>query len=451
VFFLTGTDEYGSKILQKAREAGKEPRKYVDEMVVFFKELCERLNISYSRFIRTTDADHVKVSQDIFEKVYEKGDIYLGKYSGWYCNECETFYTEKGLKDGHCPTHGKKPEWLSEESYFFKMSNYTKKVLDYLEKNPKSVLPAGKRKELINRLKKGLNDLSISRVNVPWGIPLPINDKHTLYVWIGALLNYISGIDYPNSKFKKFWPADIHLIGKDIIWHHSSIFWSILLSADIPLPKTVFVHGFINTAKGDKMSKSRGTIIEPLKLAEKYNIDSVRYFLLREIPFGEDGFFSEEALVKRNNDELANDLGNLLNRTVSMVERYAQGKIPKGEMDAGLAKALDLDKIKKQMEAFELHMALGEIMAFAKKCNQFINEKKPWKLKEGKELDSVLYSLAESLRVLGLLLEPFMPGTGKKILEQIGAKKGSIEQCKFGIFKGGEQTRKGKVLFEKVK
>ncbi|MCX6798575.1 MAG: methionine--tRNA ligase [Candidatus Diapherotrites archaeon] len=458
VFFLTGTDEHGSKIQRKAAEAGKQPQKYVDEMVVFFKRLCEKLNISFDRFIRTTDADHIKVSQQIFKKIFDKGEIYLGTYSGWYCPECETFYTEKDLKDGCCPTHGKKAEWLSEESYFFKMGAYTQKVLDYLEKNPESVLPAGKRKEIINRVKEGLNDLSVSRVNVKWGIPVPINEKHTLYVWMDALLNYISGIGYPEKEFKKFWPADVHLIGVDISWHHSAIWYSILLAAGIPLPKTVFVHGFINTESGEKMSKSKGTVIDPIELTEKFGADPVRYFLLREIPFGQDGNFSEAALKERLNNELANGLGNLVNRTIVMIEKYCGGKIPEGKVDAALEKKLDLGKIKNHMQGLEIHHALSEIFSFVAACNQFINDKEPWSLFEKKareksaveELGNVLYSLVDSIRIIAILLQPFIPATAEKINAQLGVKAGSLKECEFNLLKAGTKTTKGGILFKKV-
>ena len=452
VFFLTGTDEHGSKIAKKAKEAGKEPQKYVDEMVVFFKELCEKLNISNDRFIRTTDQDHVKISQGIFKKIHDKGEIYLGEYSGWYCSDCETFYTEKGLQDGNCPTHEKKAEWISEESYFFKMSAYTKKVLDYLEKNSNSVLPPGKRKEIINRVKEGMNDLSVSRVNVPWGIQVPINKKHTQYVWMDALINYVSGVGaFPTDskgKLSKFWPADVHLIGKDILWHHTAIWFSILMAAEIELPKTVFSHGFINTASGDKMSKSKGTVIDPSQLVDKYGSDILRYFLLREIPFGQDGNFSEEALKDRLNNELANELGNLVNRSIVMIEK-AGGKVPNAKTDADLQKKLNLKKIKELMEKHELHHAIAEIFSFAGACNQFINEKEPWKL-EGKKKEAVLYSLADSLRIIAILIQPFIPETAEKINVQLGVKAGLLADCGFNKLKPGTKVKKGEILFKKI-
>jgi len=449
VFFLTGTDEHGQKIMKAAKKNGQKPQEFVDLQVKKFRELCEKWNITNDRFIRTTEPEHEKVAQEIFKAIFNKGEIYLGKYSGYYCTDCETFYLEKDLQDGNCPVHGKACEILSEESYFFKMSKYKERILQYIEENRFSILPKGKQEEIKNRLKEELKDLSVSRSSFGWGVPVPINKKHVQYVWMDALLNYISGVDYPEGKFEKYWPADVHLIGKDILWHHTVIWWSILESAGIPLPKTVLVHGFINTKQGEKMSKSKGTVIDPLELAEKYNVDAVRYFLLREIPFGEDGFFSEEALKKRNNDELANELGNLVNRSLAMLEKYCDGKIPAGRPDKALEAKLDLNKIKKHMAAFEMHLALGEIMGFVKACNAFTNEKEPWK-KQGSELNSVLYSLADSLRITANLLWPFIPASSEKILEQLGCEKHSIEECRFGLLKPGTQTKKAGILFEKI-
>lgn len=449
VFFLTGTDEHGQKILNAAEKSHLEVEEFVDKKVKQFKKLCSEWNISNDQFIRTTDPEHIKVAQKIFKKIFDKGEISLGKYSGYYCTDCETFYLEKDLDNGKCPVHGKKCEVLSEESYFFKMSKYKEKLLEYIEENPGAILPKGKRKEIKNRLKEELRDLSVSRSSLDWGIQVPINKQHVQYVWMDALINYISGIDYPNKKFEKYWPADIHLIGKDILWHHTVIWWSILMSAGIELPKTVLVHGFINTDGGEKMSKSKGTVIDPLELAKKYNIDSVRYFLIREIPFGEDGVFSEQALKKRNNDELANEFGNLVNRTLSMIEEYCNGKIPNGTPNKKLQKKLNLKKIREHMKSFELHLALSEIMAFVKSCNAFINQKEPWK-KNGEEQKNILFSLADSLRITANLLWAFMPETAERTLEQLGEKRKRIEKCQFGKIKTGQKTEKKGILFQKI-
>ncbi len=450
VFFLTGTDEHGLKIQRRAEKENKAPKAFVDEMSKSFKKLCSEWNFSYDRFIRTTDSDHEKACQLIFQKLQDNGDIYLGKYNGLYCAECETFYLENDLNDGKCKIHEKKCDFVSEESYFFKMSKYEKQLIEFLKKNEKAVLPLGKKKEILNRIELGLKDLSVSRTSFDWGIPIPFNKNHVMYVWTDALSNYITGIGYPNGKdFKKFWPANVQNIGKDILWHHTAIWYSLLLALNVPLPKTIFVHGFINTSSGKKMSKSKGTVIDPLEISKKYSADAVRYFLLREIPFGEDGFFSEELLKQRVNNELANALGNLLNRTIVLLEKNFEGKIPDAKTNSELSKKLDLEKIERSMENFEFHNALNEIFSFVAQCNAFVNEKQPWK-QIGKDLDETLYSLADSLRIISILVSPFMPSTSEKINAQLNVKAGSISECKFNLLKAGAQTKKGKILFEKI-
>lgn len=449
VFFLTGTDEHGLKIMRAAQRAGMTPQQFVDRQVVKFKELCRLWNISNDRFIRTTEPEHVKIAQMIFKKLDENGDIYLGKYVGKYCADCETFYTEKDLIDGNCPVHKRPCETLSEESYFFRLSKYKRFILEHIEKNERSIWPAGKREEIKNRLNSELLDLSVSRTSFDWGVPVPTNPKHIQYVWIDALINYISGVDYPGANFKKFWPADIHLIGKDIVWHHTVIWWSILHAAGIELPKTVLVHGFILSESGDKMSKSSGVMADPLQLAKKYNVDSVRYYLIREIPFGEDGVFSEAKLVERNNTELANDLGNLANRTLSMISRKFDGRIPRGALDKELAEKLNFEEINRHIENFELHLALSEIMGFVKNCNQYINEKEPWK-KNGNELANIMYTLAESLRAISLLLYPFMPSTAEKIADALGVKIGVFSEIFSGKGLAGNKASSSCILFQKL-
>lgn len=449
VFFLTGTDEHGLKIMRSAQKAGLTPKEFVDKQAAKFIELCKLWNISNDRFIRTTEEAHIKVAQEIFNKIYEKGDICLGQYSGPYCTDCETFYTEKDLKNGLCPIHAKKCEIVKEESYFFRLGKYRDFILDYMEKNKVSIIPDSKKEEIRNRLKQGLDELSVSRTSFDWGVPVPINPKHVQYVWIDALINYISGVDYPGERFKKFWPADVHIIGKDIVWHHTVIWWSILKSAGIKLPKTVLVHGFILSESGQKMSKSTGNVTDPIELAKKYNVDAVRYYLIRETPFGEDGFFSEQKLIERNNTELANDLGNLANRILALISQKSQGFVPKGRLDKEIAAKMNIEKIKKHFERFELHLALAEVMAFVKQCNQYINEKEPWK-KSGAELNDLLYTLSECLYAIAIMLSPFMPETADNIAKALKTDVCSIEHIFSSKCLTQEKVENRCILFEKI-
>jgi len=415
-----------------------------------FKELCEKWNISYDDFIRTTDAKHEKLSQDLFQKVLDKKDIYLGEYEGLYCTDCETYYLERDLENGLCPIHKTKPEKVKEESYFFKMSKYQQQWLEFIEKNPDFISPKRRKQEIVNRVKEGLRDLSVSRTNFDWGIKLKNNSKHVIYVWFDALINYLSGVDYESAKSKKFWPADIHVIGKDILWFHSVIWPTMLFSAGIEPPKKIFVHGFINTASGEKLSKSSGNVIDPIELSEKYGIDTLRYFLLREITSGEDGNFSIEALVARHNNELANDLGNLIQRTLSLVEKKLKGIVPDAKTSEELSKKLDFAKIDSFMEKLESHNALNEIFSFIHACNKFVNEKEPWKL-EGKELEMVLYSLLDSIRIISILLAPFIPETSERISKQLNVKLGDFKDLKFNLLKVGSKLGKKEILFQKIK
>jgi methionyl-tRNA synthetase len=453
VFFLTGTDEHGQKVEKTAIKASKSPQEFVDDLVKFFIECYKKLEISNDDFIRTTEERHVKVAQQIFKKVFDKGDIYKGQYEGLYCVSCEAFYTEKDSVDGNCPVHKTKLDVIKEESYFFKLSRYQQKIIDHIRNNKDFIFPEQRRNEILNRLKEPLKDLSVSRCSFKWGIPLPNDEKHVIYVWFDALLNYISAIDYPNEKFKKYWPADIQTIGKDISWFHTVIWPAILFASDIELPKTILIHGFVNIC-GEKLSKSRGIIVDPIELSKKYTADALRYFLMREIPLGEDGNYSEEALINRYNSELADSLGNLVNRILVLVEKNFEGLVPTPHEEDKLSKlALNICKaVDVSMEELQLHNALNDIFYVVNESNKYINDKKPWEIKDKTELGGVLYELLETLRFLAILLHPFIPETSEKIFDQIGLeKKFSFNDLKWGKLKPGTKTRRGKILFEKIK
>jgi len=445
VFLLTGTDEHGQKIARSAESEKLTEKQFVDKMSAKFKDSWKQLNVDFDRFIRTTDNDHEKGVQEFIKILEKKGDIYKGFYEGYYCVGCEAFFSDSEAKgkDYVCPIHKKKLEKLKEETYFFKLSKYQKQLLELYRKNPEYILPESKRNEIINRVKEGLIDLSITRTTFSWGIPFPLDKNHIFYVWFEALLNYLTGIGWPSSDYKRYWPADVHLLGKDNAWFHCVIWPAMLLSAGIKVPKTVFVHGFL-TVNGEKISKSLGNVISPKYLADKYGTDSVRYFILRNISFGEDGDFSENALKERHNNELANKLGNLVSRVAGM----AKTKIPKGISDAELASKLKLTEIYKHMDNLSPDKALSEIFEFIDSCNEYVQKKQPWKL-EGKEKDNVLYSLFDSIRIISILLWPFMPETCEKISSQFNFPKPSIENAKFNLAKAGK-INKAEILFEKI-
>lgn len=439
VFFLTGTDEHGQKNYKTAKEQGITPMQLMEKNVPIFKELCKKANISNDRFIRTTEKEHEKVCQEIFLKLKANGDIYKAAYEGLYCTGCERYYTEKELEDGLCPIHKKKPEVLKEDTYFFKMSRYQDKLIKHIEQHPDFIQPESKRNEIINRLKEPLRDLCVSRpvTSLPWGIPVPDDPNQVLYVWLDALLNYISGVDYPDGKdFKKYWPADVHIIGKDISWFHTVIWPCELMSAGIELPITVHCHGFINLG-GEKLSKSRGIVVDPIRLLDDYGTDPVRYFFLKEIAAGEDGNFSYEALVERSNSDLADVLGNLLQRVTVLTHKNFEGKIPKPgkfeSIDEKLIKESEIfEEVNELMHKYEWNRAADKIWNFIRSCNKYINDTEPWKLKDSKErLGTILYTLAECLRITSIYVYPFIPETGEKIAKQIGQKLGTFKDIKF--------------------
>lgn len=450
VFFLTGTDEHGLKIAEAAAKHGKEPKQFVDDIVWGFINAWNALKISYNDFIRTTDQRHEENVKKIIKRIHESGDIYKGEYEGWYCTPCESFWTELQLKEGKCPDCSREVQKVKEEAYFFRLSKYQKKILEYFKKNPDFVCPKDKRNEMLNRIQEGLKDLCISRKTIEWGIPFPVDLSHTLYVWVDALFNYITALDYPTAKFGKYWPADVHLIGKEINWFHSVIWPCLLWSLGEEAPKKVFAHGWW-TIEGEKMSKSRGNVIDPLEMSKKYGVDAFRYFLLREVPFGSDGDFSEKSLTARNNSELADDLGNLINRVAVMAEKYFSGNVPKAEKDGELEeKAYEvLKKVKRNMEKLELSEALCNIWSFVADANKYINEKEPWNIKDEKERAKVIYNLVEASKFIGILVSPFMPDTGQEILKRMGIEKAELKAVKWGKIKF-KKIEKGEILFRKV-
>lgn len=434
VYFLTGTDEHGKKIQETAEKSGKDPKKFVDELSVKFKEAWKSLDIEYDRFIRTTDKDHEKIVQEMIEKSKKNGDVYLGEYEGFYCVGCEAYYTEKELVDGKCPLHNRPLEKLKEESYFFKLSKYQKFLLDLYKKNPEFVLPAERRNEMISRVSEGLKDLSISRTSFDWGIPFPGNKDHVIYVWFDALFNYYTAV----SKNEKFWPASAHLLGKDNGWFHCVYWPAFLKSVGLELPKTVFVHGFL-TFNGQKISKSLGNAISPNVLVKKYGADTIRYYLARNFVFGQDGDFSEKHLVERYNNELANKYGNLVSRVSALAEKYG---LEKGKNS--LINKKQIDKIKKYYDTYEFDKALNELFALIDKCNEYIQNKKPWETGDKK----ILYELVDSIKIISLLFYPVIPGTVKKISKLFGFKI-SIDEIEMET-SASKKIKKAPVLFEKV-
>lgn len=467
VMYLTGTDEHGQKIQQKAQEKGVTPQEYVDEIVSGIQDLWKKLDISYDDFIRTTQDRHKEVVEKIFAQLLQQGDIYLDEYEGWYCTPCESFFTERQLNGGNCPDCGRPVEKVKEESYFFKVSKYADRLLQYYEENPGFIQPESRKNEMINNfIKPGLEDLAVSRTTFDWGIKVPGNPKHVIYVWIDALSNYITALGYgkaEDSKYQKYWPADVHLVGKEIVRFHT-IYWPIMLMAlDLPLPKKVFAHGWL-LMKDGKMSKSKGNVVDPVTLIDRYGLDALRYYLLREVPFGSDGVFTPEGFIERINFDLANDLGNLLNRTVAMIDRYFDGVIPsyKGsnsEFDKQLLQVNKetVQKYEEAMENMEFSVALTSLWQLVSRTNKYIDETQPWVLaKEEKmdELGSVMAHLAESLRRTAILLQPFVTRTPGEILNQLNVHEPALTSWesleRFGVIDEGTKVAKGNPLFPRL-
>lgn len=431
-YFVTGTDEHGQKIQEKAEERGITPKEYVDEIVSWIQNLWKELKISNDDFVRTTQDRHHKVVQEVFQKVYDNGDIYKDEYEGWYCTPCETYWTERQLEEGNvCPDCERPTEKMKEEAYFFKMSKYANQWLEFIEENPKFIQPDSRRNEMINFVEQGLEDLCISRTSIDWGIPVPVDEEHVLYVWFDALSNYLTGIKYLEDKefFNKYWPADLHLVGKEIMRFHTIQWPMMLMSAGLELPKQVFGHGWL-IMKGGKMSKSKGNVVDPLVLKEDFGLDAIRYYILKEIAFGSDGTYSTESLINRINSDLANDLGNLLNRTIAMVEKYFDGVIPEVgpatdyDQDLKDTAAEAIQGMEKKMESLQMNVALQELWNFIRRTNKYIDETCPWILAKDDskrdELGTVLYNLCEALRIIAIALKPYLVETPLKMAKQLG-------------------------------
>jgi methionyl-tRNA synthetase len=460
VFFLTGTDEHGQKVEKAAQTKGETPLELADRVVKRFQSLWEKLDIDYTDFIRTSQERHKVAVQTIFRTIQGKGDIYLGEYEDWYCTPCETFWTETQLMDGNCPDCGRPTDKLKEASYFFRMSKYQEQLLAHIEANPDFIQPKSRRNEILSFIREGLRDLSISRTSFSWGIPVPGDEKHVIYVWFDALTNYISALGYPHDpdgNYADFWPCDVHVIGKDILRFHTVYWPTFLMAAGLPLPKKIFAHGWW-TVEGQKMSKSLANVVEPNMLIDKYGVDAIRYFLLREVPFGLDGDFSHSALVHRINADLANDLGNLVSRSTAMLNKYFGGTLPAAgpltELDRVLQGrfSVAIHQVDAQMNELAFNKALQSIWELVSAANKYIDDTAPWTLAKDpaqlERLGTVMYTLIEAVRLIGLLITPFMPSTGAKIATILGqSAAGSPE---WGGLQAGTIVAKAEPLFPRI-